>query len=227
MILSSYAQKFSGRAKICRIATLACYRGFWASADAVSCISWSAQSCVWFLSCVHFLPEMLYSSRKVPGTSTFTSCPVPKSELREELLELLELCCWRRSCCLLCSSSLICSCLCCSILSFSSLSCSCWILCCSILSFSSLACSRLSAISWILICSRRCCSARAAAWACWALKASDTRLTILGCRMVKILLTKADFEEEEDEEEEEEELKLEELDPVEENFDPDEKELCC
>jgi len=41
------------------------------------------------------------------------------------------------------------------------------------------------------------------------------------------LLTKADFEEEEDEEEEEEELKLEELDPVEENFDPDEKELCC
>jgi hypothetical protein len=45
--------------------------------------------------------------------------------------------------------------------------------------------------------------------------------------MVKILLTKADFEEEEDEEEEEEELKLEELDPVEENFDPDEKELCC
>jgi hypothetical protein len=44
--------------------------------------------------------------------------------------------------------------------------------------------------------------------------------------MVKILLTKADFEEEEDEEEEEE-LKLEELDPVEENFDPDKKELCC
>jgi hypothetical protein len=43
--------------------------------------------------------------------------------------------------------------------------------------------------------------------------------------MVKILLTKADFEEEEDEEEEE--LKLEELDPVEENFDPDEEELCC
>jgi hypothetical protein len=43
--------------------------------------------------------------------------------------------------------------------------------------------------------------------------------------MFKILLTKADFEEEEDEEEEE--LKLEELDPVEENFDPDEKELCC
>lgn len=41
------------------------------------------------------------------------------------------------------------------------------------------------------------------------------------------MLTKADFEEEEDEEEEEEELKLEELDPVEENFDPDEKELCC
>jgi len=41
------------------------------------------------------------------------------------------------------------------------------------------------------------------------------------------LLTKADFEEEEDEEEEEEELKLDELDPVEENFDPDEKELCC
>jgi len=40
------------------------------------------------------------------------------------------------------------------------------------------------------------------------------------------LLTKADFEEEEDEEEEEE-LKLDELDPVEENFDPDEKELCC
>jgi len=39
------------------------------------------------------------------------------------------------------------------------------------------------------------------------------------------LLTKSDFEEEEDEEEEE--LKLEELDPVEENFDPDEKELCC
>jgi len=39
------------------------------------------------------------------------------------------------------------------------------------------------------------------------------------------LLTKEDFEEEEDEEEEE--LKLEELDPVEENFDPDEKELCC
>jgi len=39
------------------------------------------------------------------------------------------------------------------------------------------------------------------------------------------LLTKADFEEEEDEEEEE--LKLEEVDPVEENFDPDEKELCC
>jgi len=35
------------------------------------------------------------------------------------------------------------------------------------------------------------------------------------------LLTKADFEEEEDEEEEEEML------PVEENFDPDEKELCC
>jgi hypothetical protein len=45
--------------------------------------------------------------------------------------------------------------------------------------------------------------------------------------MVKILLTKADFEEEEEDEEEEEELKLEELDPVEENFDPDEKELCC
>ena len=46
--------------------------------------------------------------------------------------------------------------------------------------------------------------------------------------MFKILLTKADFEEEEDEEEEEEEeLKLDELDPVEENFDPDEKELCC
>jgi hypothetical protein len=43
--------------------------------------------------------------------------------------------------------------------------------------------------------------------------------------MFKILLTKEDFEEEEDEEEEE--LKLEELDPVEENFDPDEKELCC
>jgi len=43
--------------------------------------------------------------------------------------------------------------------------------------------------------------------------------------MFKIFLTKADFEEEEDEEEEE--LKLEELDPVEENFDPDEKELCC
>ena len=41
------------------------------------------------------------------------------------------------------------------------------------------------------------------------------------------MLTKADFEEEEDEEEEEEELKLEEVDPVEENFDPDEKELCC
>jgi len=39
------------------------------------------------------------------------------------------------------------------------------------------------------------------------------------------LLTKADFEEEEDEEDEE--LKLEEVDPVEENFDPDEKELCC
>lgn len=39
------------------------------------------------------------------------------------------------------------------------------------------------------------------------------------------MLTKSDFEEEEDEEEEE--LKLEELDPVEENFDPDEKELCC
>merc|ERR1719167_434525 len=75
---------------------------------------------------VYFLPLMLYSSRKVPGTSTFTSCPVPKRELREELLELLELCCWRRSCCgLLCSSSLSCSCLCCSILSFSSLSCSC------------------------------------------------------------------------------------------------------
>ena len=31
MILSSYAQKFSRRAKIFRIATLACYRGFWAS----------------------------------------------------------------------------------------------------------------------------------------------------------------------------------------------------
>jgi hypothetical protein len=44
--------------------------------------------------------------------------------------------------------------------------------------------------------------------------------------MVKILLTKADFEEEEDEEEEEE-LKLGELDPVAENFDPDEEELCC
>jgi hypothetical protein len=55
--------------------------------------------------------------------------------------------------------------------------------------------------------------------------------------MFKILLTKADFEEEE--EDKEEELKLEELDPVEEihggltggppeeNFDPDEKELCC
>lgn len=43
------------------------------------------------------------------------------------------------------------------------------------------------------------------------------------------MLTKADFEEEEDEEEEEEEeeLKLEELDPVAENFDPDEEELCC
>merc|ERR1711964_209603 len=192
---------------------------------------------------VYFLP-MLYSSRNVPGTSTFTSCPVPKRELREELLELLELCCWRSSCCcLLCSSSLSCSCLCCSILSFSSLSCSCLccsilscsslicsclccsILCCSILSFSSLACSRLSAICWVLICSSLCCSARAAAWACWALKASETRVTILGCRMLRIFLTKADFEEEEDEEEEE--LKLEELDPVEENFDPDEKELCC
>merc|ERR1712130_725097 len=179
---------------------------------------------------------MLYSSRKVPGTSTFTSCPVPKRELREELLELLELCCWRRSCCcLLCSSSLSCSCLCCSILSFSSLNCSCLCcsilsfsslscscLCCSILSFSSLACSRLSAISWILICSSRCCSARAAAWACWALNASETRVTILGCRMFKIFVTNADFEEEEDEVEEE--LKL---DPVEENFDPDEKEVCC
>ena len=32
MIFSSYAQKFSGRAKIFRIATLACYKGFWASA---------------------------------------------------------------------------------------------------------------------------------------------------------------------------------------------------
>merc|ERR1719427_2361928 len=85
---------------------------------------------------------MLYSSRKVPGTSTFTSCPVPKRELREELLELLELCCWRRSCCcLLCSSSLSCSCLCCSTLSCSSLNCSC--LCCSILSCSSLSCSCL------------------------------------------------------------------------------------
>merc|ERR1719447_598236 len=153
---------------------------------------------------VYFLPLMLYSSRKVPGTSTFTSCPVPKRELREELLELLELCCWRRSCCcLLCSSSLSCSCLCCSILSFSSLSCSC--LCCS-----------------ILICSSLSCSSRAAAWACWALNASETRVTILGCRMFKIFFTNADFEEEEDEVEEE--LKL---DPVEENFDPDEKEVCC
>jgi len=40
--------------------------------------------------------------------------------------------------------------------------------------------------------------------------------------MFKIFFTNADFEEEEDEVEEE--LKL---DPVEENFDPDEKELCC
>jgi len=40
--------------------------------------------------------------------------------------------------------------------------------------------------------------------------------------MFKIFVTNADFEEEEDEVEEE--LKL---DPVEENFDPDEKELCC
>ena len=45
-------------------------------------------------------------------------------------------------------------------------------------------------------------------------------LTILGCRMVKILLTKADFEEEDEEEEEE-------MDPVEEKLDPDEKEFCC
>ena len=43
--------------------------------------------------------------------------------------------------------------------------------------------------------------------------------------MFKILVTNADFEEEEDDEEVE--LKLEELDPVEENFDPEEKELCC
>merc|ERR1711878_198335 len=94
-------------------------------------------------SMIYFLP-MLYSSKKVPGTSTFTSCPVPKRELREELLEL---CCWRRSCCcLLCSSSLSCSCLCCSILSCSSLNCSC--LCCSILSFSSLSSSCLCC--WIL-----------------------------------------------------------------------------
>merc|ERR1719361_686813 len=171
-------------------------------------------------SVVYFLP-MLYSSRKVPGTSTFTSCPVPKRELREELLEL-ELCCWRSSCCcLLCSSSLSCSCLCCSILSCSSLICSC--LCCSILSFSSLTCSCLS--SWILICSSLCCSARAAAWACWALNASETRVTILGWRMFKILVTRADSEEED--EDEDEELKLDELDPVEENFDPEEKELCC
>merc|ERR1711988_1871521 len=141
----------------------------------------------------YFLP-MLYSSRKVPGTSTFTSWPVPKRELSEELvlLELLKLCCWRRSCCcLLCSSSLSCSCL----------------------SF------------WILICSSLCCSARAAAWACWALKASETRVTILGWRMFKILVTRADLEEED--EDEDEELKLDELDPVEENFDPEEKELCC
>merc|ERR1739838_289327 len=101
-------------------------------------------------SMVYFLP-MLYSSRKVPGTSTFTWCPVPKRELRSELLELLlELCCWRSSCCcLLCSSSLSCSCLCCSILKVSSLSCSC--LCCSILSFSILICS-------CLCCSILCCS---------------------------------------------------------------------
>merc|ERR1719433_1672511 len=33
---------------------------------------------------------MLYSSRKVPGTSTFTSWPVPKRELSEELLLLEE-----------------------------------------------------------------------------------------------------------------------------------------
>merc|ERR1719323_1905228 len=33
---------------------------------------------------------MLYSSRKVPGTSTFTSWPVPKRELSEELLLLKE-----------------------------------------------------------------------------------------------------------------------------------------
>ena len=186
----------------------------------------------------YFLP-MLYSSRKVPGTSTFTSWPVPKRELSEELLllELLKLCCWSRSCCcLLCSSSLSCSCLCCSILSFSNLICSCLCcsilscsslicscLCCSILSFSSLTCSRLS--SWILICSSLCCSARAAAWAYWALKASETRVTILGWRMFKILVTRADLEEED--EDEDEELKLDELDPVEENFDPEEKELCC
>ena len=31
IIFSSYAQKISGRAKFFRIATLACYKGFWAS----------------------------------------------------------------------------------------------------------------------------------------------------------------------------------------------------
>merc|ERR1739838_484239 len=120
-------------------------------------------------SVVYFLP-MLYSSRKVPGTSTFTWCPVPKRELRSELLELLlELCCSilsvsSLSCsCLCCSilscSILICSCLCCSILSFSILICSC--LCCSILSFSMRICSCLccSILSFsIRICSCLCCS---------------------------------------------------------------------
>merc|ERR1712226_43529 len=78
------------------------------------------------LLCVYFLPEMLYSSRKVPGTSTFTSCPLPKSELRDPPAELCccccwRSCCWRRSCCCLSSSSLIASSLCFSNLIASSL----------------------------------------------------------------------------------------------------------
>jgi len=207
--------------------------------------------------CVLSYLPMLYSSRKVPGTSTFTSWPVPNREEREPELEELADCCWSRSCCCLCCSALwassracswrccstlrassrCCSCLrCCSILSFSILICSC-LRCSSILSFSILICSCLRCSSTLnfsilicssllccstLSCSCLCCSARAAARASWALKASETRVTILGFRTARILVTRVLEELEE----------LEELE-LEENLDPEvtdwfeEKDCCC
>merc|ERR1711936_320188 len=127
---------------------------------AFDCICLSPQTHVWYLSCIYFLPEMLYSSKKVPGTSTFTSCPLPKREVREP--PALLCCCWRRSCCCLSSSSLIASSLCSSNLIASSL-------CSSSLIASSLCSSKRIASS--LSCSRRsssslCCSASSAASLC-------------------------------------------------------------